>query len=76
MAKMLIATGDNVPQVTNGLRLSMKIPLALIKEHPKFKEIFHMDPDLLERIKDNMLENKYDESQIVHIWESEDERWI
>lgn len=72
MAKKLniITSGgeDNLPVANQGLKLSKSILLEKIEEHPKFRELYSIDDDLLQRIADDMKRNKFDASQPVHIW--------
>lgn len=72
MAKKLsIVTNGNkggLPVQNQGLKLSKIIAIEKIEEHEKFKELYSIDEDLLERIVEDMKQNKFDASQPVHIW--------
>lgn len=72
MAKKLsIVTNGNkggLPVQNQGLKLSKIISIEKIEEHEKFKELYSIDEDLLERIAEDMKQNKFDASQPVHIW--------
>ncbi len=72
--KLSIVTNESCLPVQNqGLKLSKMISIDKIEEHEKFKELYAIDEDLLERIAENMKANKFDESQPVHLWLLEDE---
>ncbi|MBQ8678311.1 MAG: hypothetical protein IJ530_00945 [Treponema sp.] len=72
MAKTLsIITNGNkggLPVQNAGLKLSKIIALDRIEEHEKFRELYSIDDDLLDRITEDMRRNRFDESQPVHIW--------
>ena len=77
MAKTLsIVTNGNkgsLPVQNAGLKLSKIIAIEKIEEHEKFKALYSIDEDLLERIADSMKENEFDGSQPVHIWLCKDD---
>ena len=77
MAKTLnIITNGNkggLPVQNQGLKLSKIIAVEKIEEHERFKELYSIDEDLLERITADMKENKFDASQPVHIWLQKDD---
>ena len=66
MAKK-ISFGD-MPLANNGLKLSKKISIAEIEKHPVFESIYTIDPDLKDRIAEDMINHGFDPSQPVHIW--------
>lgn len=70
MAKTLniLKAGSSIPFADNGLKLSKSIKISEIEYHEDFKSLFTIDENLLKRITDSMLENKYDNSQPIHIW--------
>lgn len=72
MAKKLsiITNGTNgdLPVQNQGLKLSKIIAIEKIEEHEKFKALYSIDENLLNRIADDMKANKFDASQPVHIW--------
>lgn len=76
MAKKLnIVTNANkggLPVQNQGLKLSKIIAIEKIEEHEQFKELYSIDEDLLERISEDMKQNKFDASQPVHIWLSKE----
>lgn len=78
MAKTLniLKAGNSVPFADNGLKLSKSIKISEIEYHDDFKFLFTIDEVLLHRIKDSILDNKYDNSQPVHIWIVTDENGI
>ncbi len=78
MAKTLniLKAGNSVPFADNGLKLSKSIKISEIEYHEDFKSLFAIDENLLKRITDSMLENKYDNSQPIHIWVYTDETGI
>lgn len=78
MAKTLniLKAGSSVPFADNGLKLSKSIKISEIEYHDDFKSLFTIDENLLKRITDSMLENKYDNSQPIHIWVYTDETGI
>ena len=77
MAKKLniITNGSagGLPVQNQGLKLSKIIALNKIEEHEKFKALYTIDEDLLERIAEDMKANKFDQSQPVHLWLQTDE---
>ena len=60
--------GGGLPVANQGLKLSKIIAVEKIEEHERFKELYSIDDDLLERIADDMRANKFDASQPVHLW--------
>ena len=66
MAKKIIF-GD-MPLANNGLKLSKKISVTEIEKHPVFESIYTIDPDLKDRIAEDMKAHGFDPSQPVHIW--------
>ena len=72
MAKTLsIVTNGNkggIPVQNQGMKLSKMIAIDKIEEHERFKELYTIDEDLLKRITDDIIKNKFDASQPVHIW--------
>ena len=80
MAKTLnIVTNSKrggLPVANQGLKLSKIIAIEKIEEHERFKELYSIDEDLLERIAEDMKTNKFDASQPVHIWLCKDEKGI
>lgn len=75
MAKQLTLTklGGKAPFADGGLKLSKQIQISEIEEHEKFKTLFKIDDDLLDRIAGSMEKRGFDSSQPVHIWKVEDE---
>ena len=78
MAKTLniLKAGSSVPFADSGLKLSKSIKISEMEYHEDFKSLFAIDENLLKRITDSMLENKYDNSQPIHIWVYTDETGI
>lgn len=78
MAKKLsmITSGSNLPVANAGLKLSKIIDIEKIEEHEKFKNLYSIDENLVERIVQNIKENGFDKSQPVHIWISSDDNGI
>ena len=68
----LIKNYSNLPVQNNGLKLSEQILISSIEPHPKFKTLFSIDEDLLNRIADSMKKNGFDNSQAVHIWKTKE----
>lgn len=62
-----------LPVQNQGLKLSKIIAIEKIEEHERFKELYSIDEDLLNRIADDMRENKFDASQPVHLWITSDD---
>ena len=75
MAKKIniLSAGPNIPFADAGLKLSKQIKISEIEEHNDFKSLFVIDEDVLERIKDSMTKNGFDNSQPVHIWHLTDD---
>ncbi len=75
MAKKIniLSAGSNIPFADAGLKLSKQIKISEIEEHPDFKTLFVIDEEVLQRIKDSMTKNGFDNSQPVHIWHVIDE---
>ena len=75
MAKKIniLSAGSNIPFADAGLKLSKQIKISEIEEHSDFKSLFTIDEDVLERIKDSMTKNGFDNSQPVHIWHITDD---
>lgn len=75
MAKRIniLSAGGDIPFADNGLKLSKSIRISEIEYHEDFKSLFAIDENLLKRITDSMLKNKYDNSQPIHIWAYTDE---
>ncbi len=76
MAKKLSLTvngSNNLPVANAGLKLSKIIDINKIEEHKKFKSLYTINDELLERIVDNMVKDGFDQSQPVHIWIVKDE---
>jgi ParB family chromosome partitioning protein len=75
MAKKIniLSAGSNIPFADAGLKLSKQIKISEIEEHPDFKTLFVIDEEDLQRIKDSMTKNGFDNSQPVHIWHVIDE---
>lgn len=67
MPKMNLIT-NNLPVANQGLKLSKTILISKIEMHPKFQSLYHIDEDTLERITNNIKENGFDASQVIHIW--------
>ncbi len=65
---MMTNGGANLPVANAGLKLSKIIDINKIEEHEKFKSLYTINDELLERIVNNMTENGFDQSQPVHIW--------
>lgn len=64
---------NNLPVANSGLKLSKIIDINKIEEHEKFKSLYSINEELLERIANNMNEKGFDQSQPVHIWIVKDE---
>lgn len=64
---------NNTPFASGGIKLSKSIAIEKIEEHPKFKSLFNIDEDLLNRISNSMSSEGFDNSQPVHIWKVIDE---
>ena len=75
MAKKItiLSAGNAIPFADNGLKLSKSIKISDIEYHDEFKSLFSIDENLLSRIKNSIKENRYDNSQPVHIWLYTDE---
>ena len=78
MAKRIniLSAGGTIPYADNGLKLSKSIKISEIEYHEEFKSLFTIDNDLLQRIINSIKENKYDNSQPVHIWVYTDDEGI
>ena len=68
----MLASGSDVPIANERKKFSRMMLIEEIEEHPDFKVLYKINPDLLERIVSSMKEKGYDESQPVHIWLTED----
>nr|WP_180485626.1 ParB/Srx family N-terminal domain-containing protein [Treponema socranskii] len=69
---ILAASGGNIPVANNGLKLSETILIEKIEEDKRFKSLFTIDENLLQRIADSMKVDNYDDSQPLHIWYMKD----
>lgn len=69
---ILTTNGGNLPVANNGLKLSEIILIEKIEEDERFKSLFTIDENLLQRITDNMKADKFDPSQPVHLWYMKD----
>ena len=78
MAKRIniLSAGGEIPFADNGLKLSKSIRISEIEYHDDFKSLFSIDDELLKRIVKSINDNKYDNSQPVHIWIYTDENEI
>lgn len=78
MAKRIniLSAGGDIPFADNGLKLSKSIRISEIEYHDGFKSLFSIDDELLKRIVKSINDNKYDNSQPVHIWIYTDENGI
>ena len=78
MAKRIniLSAGGEIPFADNGLKLSKSIRISEIEYHDDFKSLFSIDDELLKRIVKSINDNKYDNSQPVHIWIYTDENGI
>lgn len=78
MAKRIniLSAGGEIPFADNGLKLSKSIRISEIEYHEDFKSLFSIDDELLKRIVKSINDNKYDNSQPVHIWIYTDENGI
>lgn len=65
---MMTNGGVNLPVANAGLKLSKIIDIEKIEEHEKFKSLYTINNELLERITENMKEKGFDQSQPIHIW--------
>lgn len=70
---MMTNGGANLPVANAGLKLSKIIDINKIEEHEKFKSLYTINNELLERITKNMKEKGFDQSQPVHIWITTDD---
>lgn len=66
-------TGGGLPVQNQGLKLSKIIAIEKIEEHEKFKALYSIDENLLQRITEDMKQNKFDASQPVHLWITTDD---
>lgn len=77
MAKKLniITNGisGGLPVQNQGLKLSKIIAVEKIEEHEEFKALYSIDENLLQRITEDMKQNKFDASQPVHLWITTDD---
>lgn len=69
---ILAASGGNIPVANNGLKLSETILIEKIEEDKRFKSLFTIDENLLQRIADSIKVDNYDNSQPLHIWYMKD----
>ncbi len=69
MAKIIsLATTNNIPFANQNLKLSKTIGIDKIEEHPRFKNLFPIKADVLERITNSIKEKGFDSSHPVQIW--------
>lgn len=75
MAKKINITlsTNNTPFASGGVKLSKSIAIDKIEDHPKFKSLFNIDGDLLDRISNSMSSEGFDNSQPIHIWKTADD---
>lgn len=78
MAKRIniLSAGGEIPFADNGLKLSKSIRISEIEYYDDFRSLFSIDDELLKRIVKSIKDNKYDNSQPVHIWIYTDENGI
>ena len=69
---ILAAHSGTLPVANNGLKLSEIILIEKIEEDKRFKGLFTIDENLLQRITDSMKLDNFDNSQPLHIWYTED----
>jgi|GEM_PF-1284057 len=69
---ILAAHGGTLPVANNGLKLSEIILIEKIEEDKRFKSLFTIDGNLLQRIADSMKLDNFDNSQPLHIWYMKD----
>lgn len=68
----MLASGNDVPIADERKKFSRMMLIEEIEEHPDFKILYNINPELLERIVSSMKESGFDDSQPVHIWLTED----
>lgn len=61
------------PFADGGLKLSKSIQVSEIEAHEKFRTLFKIDEDVLQRITSSMKRTGFDASQPVHIWKHTDD---
>lgn len=78
MAKQLLINkaNGNAAVANSNLKLSKSILISEIELHPEFQKLFEINENLLERIANSMKENGFDNSQPVHIWNTEGHKWL
>lgn len=72
----LAKAGGKAPFADGGLKLSKSIQTSEIEPHEKFKTLFKIDEDVLQRITGSMKKSGFDASQPVHIWKHTDDAGV
>lgn len=69
----MVEAGENVPFADERKKFSRMMLIEDIEEHPDFKALYKIDPEVLKRIVKSMKETGFDASQPVHVWLTEDD---
>lgn len=72
----MLSSGDDVPLADDRKKFSRMMLIEQIEEHPDFKALYKIDPDVLSRITESMKKGGFDESQPIHIWLFEGHKYL
>lgn len=67
----ILAACDDVPLADAGLRFSKRMSLSRIESDGRFKSLFPVSDEVLERITKSIQDNGFDQSQPIHIWKTD-----
>ena len=67
-----LTAGTNLPLADGNVKTSKMVLIEKIEEYEKFKDLFSMDLEVLERIKMSLKDKGFDEKQGgLHVWKKE-----
>ena len=72
----MLSSGDDVPLADERKKFSRMMLIEQIEEHPDFKVLYKINPDVLSRITNSMRSGGFDDSQPVHIWLFENHKYL
>lgn len=72
----MLSSGNDVPLADERKKFSRMMLIEDIEEHPDFKVLYKINPDVLDRITESMKKNGFDDSQPVHIWLYEKHKYL
>ena len=72
----MLSSGNDVPLADERKKFSRMMLIEEIEEHPDFKVLYKISPEILERIVQSMKKNGFDESQPVHVWLKDSHKYL